>query len=94
VAFDQDKWAATGKYADIPASASVATFAAVRQWNLAFLDRLDPAAREGYAMHEERGRETLAHMLKLIAGHDINHLNSIAQLARSAVAAQTSARSA
>ena len=93
VAFDQDKWAATGKYAEIPAAASVATFSTVRQWNLTFLDRLDAAAREGYAMHQERGRETLAHMLKLIAGHDINHLNSMQQLAIAA-AARVSAKTA
>ena len=28
-------------------------------------------------MHQERGKETISHMIRLEAGHDINHLKQI-----------------
>jgi hypothetical protein len=31
-------------------------------------------------MHAERGRETIAHLLRLYAGHDRNHLTQIERL--------------
>lgn len=80
VAFDQDKWATTGHYPDIPVSQSLETFTVSRKWLLRFLRQLSPAEREGYIQHEERGKETLSHLLKMIAGHDLNHLKQIAEL--------------
>ena len=84
VAYDQDKWAATSRYQDVPVSQSLETFTAARGWLLQFLRRLTPAEREGYIQHEERGKETIAHLLKMIAGHDLNHLKQIADLAKAA----------
>ena len=82
VAYDQDKWAATSRYDNIPVERSLVTFTAARQWLLAFVRQLTPAEREGYIEHEERGRETISHLLKMIAGHDLNHLKQIADLAK------------
>jgi hypothetical protein len=31
-------------------------------------------------MHAERGQETIAHLIRLNAGHDINHLKQIEAL--------------
>jgi len=31
-------------------------------------------------MHAERGRETITHLLRLYAGHDLNHLSQIESL--------------
>jgi uncharacterized damage-inducible protein DinB len=83
-AFDQDKWAATARYREIPAAVSAAAFRALREWNLNFVDRLNAEERNGYAIHEERGRQTLADILSLSAGHDINHLKQMEQLAAKA----------
>ena len=80
VAFDQDKWAATGKYAATPVEVSLATFTAARRWTVEFLKHLTPAEREGYIQHEERGKETIPHLMKMMAGHDLNHLKQMAEL--------------
>ena len=31
-------------------------------------------------MHQERGKETVRHLLRLYAGHDLNHLQQIARI--------------
>ena len=81
VAFDQDLWAATAKYASTPLELSLATFTAARRWTVDFLRRLTPAEREAaFIMHEERGQETLQRLMQMMAGHDLNHLKQIAEL--------------
>lgn len=84
VAFDQDKWAATAKYADIPIATSLATFTTVRAWTLDLLGRLIPAERAGHITHPERGVETVTTMLTMMAGHDLNHLQQMTKLAAAA----------
>ncbi len=82
VAFDQDKWAATGKYASIPLEVSLAALRGARAWTVAFLKSLTAEEKQGYIQHEERGREALPHLMKLMAGHDLNHLRQISELAK------------
>lgn len=84
VAFDQDKWAATAKYGDIPIETSLATFTALRAWTLDFLGRLAPSEQAGHVNHPERGVETVATMLTMLAGHDLNHLQQMEKLAAAA----------
>ena len=82
VAYDQDKWAKTSRYAEVPVETSVAVFSAVRAATLAFIDRLTPEERaNAHTLHSERGKETLDRILEMTAGHDINHLETMAKLA-------------
>ena len=30
-----------------------------------------------YGMHAERGKETVSHLINMVAGHDLNHLRQI-----------------
>jgi hypothetical protein len=92
VAFDQDLWAATGKYDRTPFELSLATFTAARRWTVEFLRNLTPAERDGYVQHEERGKETIQRLMTMMAGHDLNHLKQIAELAMAAKSQATSAR--
>jgi uncharacterized damage-inducible protein DinB len=73
--FDQDKWAAT--YAGYEPGAALNVFAALRQWNLAFIDSLQPAAFAKKLNHPERGDMTLRTVVETMAGHDINHIRQI-----------------
>jgi hypothetical protein len=83
VAFDQDLWAATGKYASTPLELSLATFTAARRWTVEFLRRLTPVERDAaFIMHEERGKETLQRVMVMLAGHDLNHLKQITELSK------------
>lgn len=82
-AYDQDKLATTARYAEVPLQLSFATFTAVRQWTITFLRKLSPEQWDGFLVHEERGKETVAQMVRLLAGHDLNHLQQIEALLQS-----------
>jgi uncharacterized damage-inducible protein DinB len=73
--FDQDAWARRYQRAD--PSLAVASFRAVRSWNLALLATLDLDGWLKEAYHPERGMVSLDMMVRLLAGHDINHLGQL-----------------
>ena len=73
--FDQDLWAQP--YAAYTAEAELATFAAVRSWNLALLGSLPAGAFSKPMTHPERGTMTLQTVVETMGGHDINHLKQI-----------------
>ncbi|MCL5289063.1 MAG: DinB family protein [Acidobacteria bacterium] len=79
-AFDQDAWAQTSNYAKQDPKKSLALFRMLRAENLALLKSIPKEKWENYGMHSERGQETVAHIFRLIAGHDLNHLGQIAAL--------------
>ncbi len=79
-AYDQDAWAATFDYARRDPKRSLATFQVLRENNLALLKAAPPELWNNYGVHEERGNESVAHMVRMIAGHDINHLRQIEQI--------------
>jgi hypothetical protein len=80
--FDQNVWADAFRYAQVDPAESLATFTALRTSLLSLLKRVDPARLEHHGMHAERGRETIAHLMRLYAGHDLNHLSQIERLVR------------
>jgi uncharacterized damage-inducible protein DinB len=78
--FDQDAWAAN--YPVLPMQDALASFKALRGWNLSWLRGLPPAAFDKRATHPERGDLTLRDFLELTAGHDLNHLGQLEQAAK------------
>ncbi len=78
--YDQDRWASLFRYAEVPYETALAQLAVLRDANLAVLRRLGPAelAREG--MHSERGPESLGHLMKLMAAHDLVHRRQIERI--------------
>jgi uncharacterized damage-inducible protein DinB len=73
--FDQEKWAT--RYAGLDAATALATFSALRRWNLFFLSGV-PAEAYGKAVtHPGRGEGTFQILLETVAGHDLNHLGQI-----------------
>ena len=79
-AFDQDAWAAAGNYAKRDARKSIEQFRAVREANLAIYKSLSPEQWKYYGMHAERGEESLERLLRMMAGHDLNHTSQIEQI--------------
>ncbi len=73
-AFDQDAWAQTFSYARRDAKVSLQTFRALREINLKLLTSVPRKLWENYGQHEERGKESIAHLVKMMAGHDLNHI--------------------
>lgn len=78
-AFDQDEWVRNLRYQDTDPAESVDQFEPARKANLQLLRRVDPSQLENHGVHPERGREPVALLIRLVAGHDLNHL---AQLER------------
>ncbi len=78
--YDQDKWADRLGYADLDPRDAVATFSVLRRGNLRLVERASPEDLQRVGVHVERGEESLAHQLKLYAGHDILHLNQLERI--------------
>lgn len=82
--YDQDAWADRLGYADADPRESVAMFSVLRKSNLRLVSRATPDDLQRVGVHVERGEESLAHHLKLYAGHDLLHLNQLDRI-RSAI---------
>ena len=79
-AYDQDSWAAAGHYAKRDPRKSAEQFRIVREANLALLKSLAPEQWKHHGMHAERGVESIEHIVRMIAGHDINHTNQVERI--------------
>ena len=75
--FNQDVWADTFKYSRRDPRTSLETFRVLRQNNLTLLKAIPKNLWDNYGMHEERGRESIAHIVRMLAGHDLNHLKQV-----------------
>ena len=92
--FDQDAWARA--YGRTDSAAAVEAQAALRRWNMALFRSLGAQELARSAFHPERGeKETVDLMIRLLAGHDLNHLAQLETIAmkvsgpRSCVAAES-----
>jgi hypothetical protein len=78
--YDQDAWADRLGYDGIDPRDSVEMFGVLRRSNLRLVERAAPEDLHRVGVHVERGEESLAHHLKLYAGHDILHLNQLERI--------------
>jgi len=79
-AYDQDLWARTFNYARRDPRQSLANFRVLREANLALLKSVPRKLWENYGVHAERGNESVNHIVKMVAGHDLNHLQQIQKI--------------
>jgi hypothetical protein len=79
-AYDQDKWASAFRYETRDPAKSVDLFDALRTATLELLRTVDPGRLDHVGLHEERGRESIRHLMRMYAGHDLNHLDQIERL--------------
>jgi len=79
-AFDQDSWAAAGHYHKRDPRKSAEQFCVAREANLALLKSLAPEQWKHHGMHAERGVETIEHIVRMMAGHDLNHAKQVEQI--------------
>lgn len=80
--YDQDLWADRLGYDGIEADRAVEDFLTLRRMNLRLLARLSDDDLGRVGLHSERGEESVAHMIRLYAGHDLLHLRQIARIRR------------
>ena len=87
-AFDQDAWVTALHYDQRDVRKSFEQFRVLREANLALLKSLTLDQWKHHGLHAERGPETIEMIVKMFAGHDINHTRQIeAILAKNEVAA-------
>jgi hypothetical protein len=75
--YDQDLWAERLHYDEADPSEALELFAVVRRANLRLVERASPDDLRRVGVHVERGEETLEHLRRLYAGHDLLHLRQI-----------------
>ena len=80
VAYDQDAWVTSGHYDKRDPQKSLALFQMLREANLALLKSLTPEQWKLCGMHSERGPESIEHIVRMFAGHDINHLQQVEEI--------------
>jgi hypothetical protein len=79
-AFDQDVWAGTFDYAHRDAKQSLETYRVLRESNVALLKSMPKQLWDNYGVHQERGNESVAHIVRMTAGHDMNHLQQVEKI--------------
>ena len=77
--FDQEKWAA--QYSARDAADALATFDAVRNWNVALLRSVRAEDLSKRLTHPERGEMSFQVVVETMAGHDLNHLGQLEAIA-------------
>ena len=78
--YDQDAWAERLQYRELASTESLERFRTLRGWNLELLEGLTDADLDRVGVHVERGEESLRHMVRLYAGHDLVHRAQIRRI--------------
>ena len=84
--FDQNAWA--GRYTRLEPSLAVETFRALRAWNLALFSSFDLSDWNKSVDYPFEGVDTTDAMVRLLAGHDLNHLAQLKLIADSLLKTQ------
>ncbi len=79
-AFNQDAWVTSGHYDKRDARKSLEHFGVLREMNVALLKTLTPEQWKHHGVHSERGVETIEHIVRMFAGHDINHTKQVERI--------------
>ena len=80
IGFDQDVWVTALHYDKRDLKKSFEQYRTLREANLALLKSLAPEQWKHHGMHNERGPETVETIVKMFAGHDINHFQQIERI--------------
>jgi uncharacterized damage-inducible protein DinB len=83
-AYDQDAWVVAGHYEKRDPRKSIEQHRVGREANLALLKSLSPDQWKHFGQHSERGQESIEHIVRMIAGHDVNHVLQIERIVRPA----------
>jgi DinB superfamily len=78
--YDQDLWASRLRYCDVDVGDALEQFTALRRANVRIWQRLAPPDLARVGLHSERGEESLEHLRRLYAGHDLLHLRQLERI--------------
>ena len=74
---DQDRWVAAQRFNEREPAELVEMFRSLRELNLAAWRKVTPGEMARKGRHNERGEESLAQMFRMLAGHDLAHIDQI-----------------
>jgi len=83
--YDQDLWATNLRYDRANIAESLEELAVVRRSNLRLLAAGSEADLARVGIHAERGEESVGHMLRMYAGHDLLHLRQLERIRHAVV---------
>lgn len=78
--YDQDAWASRLGYEEAEVAEALEEFAVLRRGHLRLLNGASGRDLQRVGVHAERGEETVEHMVRLYAGHDLLHLRQIERI--------------
>ena len=78
--YDQDLWSDRLHYDKLPIDEALDRLGVLRRSNLRLLADATPADLQRVGVHTERGEESVAHMIRMYAGHDLLHLRQLARI--------------
>ena len=79
-AYDQNAWNTSLHYDKRDPRKDLVQQRILREANLALLKTLAPEQWKQFGIHSERGQESIQHIAKMIAGHDLNHIQQIEKI--------------
>ncbi|MBS4029431.1 MAG: DinB family protein [Ignavibacteriales bacterium] len=77
---EQDDWVKNHRYNSRDVKNALEAFTALRKFHVSIYSSLSKNELERFGIHQERGKETVEFMIRLVAGHDLNHLMQIEAL--------------
>lgn len=78
--YDQDRWAERLRYDQASVAMALEEFSVLRRSNLRLIADASSGDLDRVGVHAERGEESVSHMIRLYAGHDLLHLAQIARI--------------
>jgi hypothetical protein len=86
VAYDQDLWVANLHYRQAALSDVLTQLTVMRDANVRLARKLTTEELARIGIHSERGAESAGYLLRLVAGHDLVHLDQLARIRRAVTA--------
>jgi hypothetical protein len=80
IGFDEKTWVTALHYDKRDLKKCYEQYRALREANLALLKSLTPEQWKHVGMHSERGPESVETILRMMAGHDLNHFEQIERI--------------
>ena len=77
VGYDQDEWVARLRHNDDDPAEMLSVHRALREANVSLWGRTSPEERQRVGIHAERGPESLDLSFRLVAGHDLFHIEQM-----------------
>jgi len=78
--YDQERWLRALRYREAQVDPALEALTALRHWNLTWIRTLSEDEKARWGTHAERGVESVGHLIRLLAAHDMVHRKQIKRI--------------